>query len=576
MLQSLHIKNFALIEDLEMICRDGLNVLTGETGAGKSILIDALNILLGDKAGPGFIRTGAEKALIEGMFIAKPAVNSWLKNQELIDEGTDQETLSVVREISKTGSRFRINGILVNQASVNELKPMLIHVHAQHEARTLLSGQAQLNIIDALADQSHEKALAKMASLYANKIDKQKELDALRISEEERMRRLDFARFQLQELEGANLSDASEDEQLEKKHTVLANVSQLDLAASVAYQALTGETGGDGISSADEQARANAQATMNAIDALQTAVSSLDRASKLDGDLSSIINSLKEALALLEEAKDNIRHYKSKLEVDPEILQQLQDRLAQLATIKRKYGPDLAQAIERRNVLAQEINKLENAQVQANEVEQQLQNIKEKLADTSETISKTRKKLAKEFSQRIITELSQLGMERCQFEIVFEQLPEIGSSGFDSIEFMISPNPGQALLPMAKIASGGELSRIMLAIKSIVVGIDDAPTIIFDEIDAGLSGRILQTMRDKLAKLAQLRQVLCITHQPVIAAAAGNHLFVEKQHAKETTIVKIKALEGEERVKSLATMVSGQENAAVALDLAQALINQRI
>ena len=569
MLQSLRIKNFALIEDLEMICREGLNVLTGETGAGKSILIDALNILLGDKAGPSFIRVGADKALLEGSFVAKSTINSWLKVKELIDEHTDQQELSVTREIGKTGSRFRINGIVVTQASVNELKQMLIHVHAQHEARTLLSGQAQLNIIDALADPSHEKALAKVVSLYANKTDRRKELEALRISEEERLRRLDFAKFQLQELEGANLSDANEDEHLEKKQTVLANVSQLDTAAAAAYQALAGDTVSGGTHSSDEQIG------VNAIDSLQMALTSLERANKLDDDLNPIITSLKDALALLEEAKDNVRHYQNKLEIDPEILQQTEDRLAQLATIKRKYGPDLLQAIERTNNLEQEINKLENTQVQAKEIEQELQNIDAKLTEISQTISKTRKKLAKEFSQKMKAELSQLGMEHCQFEIVFELLSEIGSSGSDNIEIMISPNPGQPLLPLAKIASGGELSRIMLAIKSIVVGIDDAPTIVFDEIDAGLSGRILQTVRDKLTKLAQLRQVLCITHQPVIAAAASNHLFVEKQHAKETTVVKIRALEGEERVKSLATMVSGQDNTAVALELAQALLNQQ-
>jgi DNA repair protein RecN (Recombination protein N) len=568
MLQSLRIKNFALIEDLEMICRAGLNVLTGETGAGKSILIDALNILLGDKAGPSFIRVGAEKALIEGDFVTKPVISAWLKEKELIDEGTDQEELLVMREIGKTGSRFRINGIVVNQASVNELKTMLVHVHAQHEARTLLSGQAQLNIIDALADLSHEKALAKIASLYVDKANLSKERDALRISEEERLRRLDFASFQLQELEAAELIDANEDEQLEKKQMVLANVSQLDMATAAAYEALAGDTAGGVVNSTD------GKISINAIDSLQTALTSLERANKLDDELDPMITSLKDALALLEEAKDNVRHYQSKLELDPDALQQVEDRLAQLSTIKKKYGPGLEHAIERKTNLEKEINQLENAQVHASEIEQELSALENKLNEASLGISKTRKKLAKEFSQRIKTELSQLGMEHCQFEIVFDRLPEIGSSGFDSIEFTISPNPGQPLASLAKIASGGELSRIMLAIKSIVVGIDDAPTIIFDEIDAGLSGRILQTVRDKLVKLAQLRQVLCITHQPMIAAAADNHLFVEKQHAKGATTVKIKVLEGEERIKSLATMVTGQENAAVALDLAQALLRR--
>jgi DNA repair protein RecN (Recombination protein N) len=568
MLQSLRIKNFALIEDLEMTCCQGLNVLTGETGAGKSILIDALNILLGDKAGPSFIRVAAEKAVLEGSFSANPAINSWLKNKELIDEEGEPEIVLASREIGKTGSRFRINGILVNQSIINELKPMLIHFHAQHEARTLLSGQSQLSIIDALADENHEKSLAKLESLHTAKADLQKQLKTLLVSEEERMRRLDFARFQLHELEEANLYDANEDDQLEKKHAVLANVSQLDLATAVAYEALCGDNAGS---------ESNGELlNTNVIDAVNSALANLEKGRLLDDDLGPITNSLAEALSLLEETKDSIRHYRGKLEVDPETLEQVQERLAQLATIKRKYGPDLSQAIERRDSLQEEINKLENAQLHVKDIENELQSISDKMQESSQKISRTRKELAKDFSKRIKVELSQLGMERCQVEICFEQLPEIGSSGSDSLEFMISPNPGQPLLPLAKIASGGELSRIMLAIKSIVVSIDDAPTIIFDEIDAGLSGRILQSVRDKLSKLAQLRQVLCITHQPVIAAAADKHLFVEKIHANETTTVKIKTLEGDERIKSLATMMSGQENATVAFNLAQALINQRV
>ncbi len=568
MLQTLLIKNFALIEDLEMSCQAGLNVLTGETGAGKSILIDALNILLGDKAGPGFIRVGAEKALIEGTFATRPQVNSWLKEKELIDESSDSETLVTAREITKGGSRFRINGVVVNQASMNELKQLLMHVHAQHEARTLLSAQAQLNILDALAEDGHHKLLDNLRTLYAKKMDLQLELDAIQISEEERLRRLDFARFQLEELQAGNLNEPDEDDQLVKRKNVLANVAQLDLTASSAYQALAGSA--DGGTTAGEL-----EIGIGAIDALQTALSNLERASQLDGELTPIVDSLNNALAGLEEAKDNVRRYQGKLEIDPEALQQIEERIAQLATIKRKYGPALNDAIGRIDVLQEEINKLESAQEQASEIEAELLAISERLEKFAAEISKTRKTLAKRFAKTVKEELSQLGMERCQFEVAFEKQPEIGPSGFDRIELMIAPNPGQPLLPLAKIASGGELSRIMLAIKSIVAGLDDAPTVIFDEIDTGLSGRILQAVRDKLARLAKSRQILCITHQPIIAAAASNHLFVEKQHGKETTIVTIKTLEGEERLKVLAAMVSGQDNEAVALNFAQSLINQQ-
>ncbi len=572
MLQSLRIKNFALIEDLEMTCAAGLNVLTGETGAGKSILIDALNILLGEKAGPAFIRNGSDKAVIEGLFQIGPAVIIWLKNNELADQSQDDDSpdnqssaeLFITREITKTGSRFRINGVLVNQALLVELKQMLIHMHAQHEARTLLSSQFQLNILDGLADAAHFNKLAAIKAAYEEKAQLQKELAQLQMSEEDRIRKLDFARFHLEELQNANLKEVDEDEQLAAKQMILANVAQLELAAMTAYNALVG------VNESDDGA-----IHTGAIDALQIAINSLERAAKLDNSLNTIGDVLSNALSLLEEGQISLRHYKDNLEADPEAMQEIDARVAQLATIKRKYGPTLAQATERLNDLKTDIEQLDNVQNETNKIESKLKAINKALEVAALAVSQTRQNLAALFTDKMKTELAELGMERCQFEITFNKSSEIGATGFDRIEFMISPNPGQPLLPLAKIASGGELSRIMLALKTIVAGLDDPPTIVFDEIDAGLSGRIVQAVRDKLAALAQARQILCITHQPIIAAAANNHLFIEKRHSENTTNVTIRILTGQDRVKALAAMASGDDNEAVALDFAQALINQQ-
>ncbi len=573
MLQSLRIKNFALIEDLEMICTIGLNVLTGETGAGKSILIDALNILLGEKAGPGFIRIGTEKAIIEAIFATKPAVIAWLRKNELLDEseiqneqnGNVPSELTITREINKTGSRFRINSILTNQASINELKQLLIHVHAQHEARTLLSAQAQLDILDSLAEPIHNNILVQIEQLYEQRLHLKKEWEQMQMSEEQRVKKLEFAKFQLDELQAASIKEIDEDEQLEKKQMVLTNIAQLELAAHNAYQALIG---GEAISS-------EVGFNTGAIDSLQLALSSLEKSINFDNNLEPIRETLNNALALLEDAQFKLRHYKDSLDTDAQALQEIEARLAQLATIKRKYGSTLEQVLNSLEALQRETEELENIAVKTNKLELQLQSINKKLEDLAIAANKNRFASAKKLATEMKNELATLGMENCQFEVVFEKLSEIGPSGFDRIEFAIAPNPGQPLLPLAKIASGGELSRIMLALKSIVAGLNDPPTVIFDEIDTGLSGRIVQAVRDKLAGLAQMRQILCITHQPIIAAAANNHLFIEKQQSKENTNVTIKVLLGQERVKALAAMASGNGNEAVALDFAQSLINQQ-
>jgi DNA repair protein RecN (Recombination protein N) len=575
MLQNLRIKNFALIEDLEMECNSGLNVLTGETGAGKSILIDALNILLGDKAGPGFIRVGAEKAILEGIFAPKPSIIAWLNEKEFLDPSESDNgkseypagELTITREISKTGSRFRINSILANQASINELKQLLIHVHAQHDARTLLSAQSQLDILDGLAEPNHQAILSQLENLYAQKASLKKELEQMQMSEEERVRKLEFAKFQLEELETANINQIDEDAQLEKKQTMLANIAQLDLAANSAYYALIG----------GEVNTESSETSLNsgAIDNLQIALSSLEKALKFDADLEPISDILNNALALLEEAQIKLRHYKDNLDTDPEALQEMEARIAQLATIKRKYGPTLEEAANKLHALQKETEQLDNIASETDKLESQLKSINKESNDLATTANKNRQALAKKLIAQMKNELSDLGMENCKFEVLFEKLTDIGPNGFDRIEFMISPNPGQPLLPLAKIASGGELSRIMLALKSIVTGLNDPPTVIFDEIDTGLSGRIVQAVRDKLAKLAQLRQILCITHQPIIAAAANNHLFIEKLQSKENTNVTIKILVGQERVKALAAMAGGDGNETVALDFAQALINQQ-
>ncbi|HEY9716556.1 MAG TPA: DNA repair protein RecN, partial [Trichormus sp.] len=480
MLQSLEIRDFALIEHLRVEWTRGLNVLTGETGAGKSILMDALNTVLGGKAGPGLIRPTAEKSYIEAEFALQPPVAAWLKRQDLLDE--ECATFIISREISKSGTRVRINGTLVNVSLVQELAQILLTVHAQHEARTLMSPQSQLEMLDSLGEPAHKKQLEKLRTLYARRRDVALQLKELQMSEDERMRKLDFARYQLRELQEAALEAANEDEELSNQQMILSNVSVLEQSVNDACAFLCGET-------------ANGEETHSAVDLIQSALSEVEHAAKLDPVIEENCELVRASLANVEEAIRGLRRYANALDTNPEALATVEYRLAQLASIKRKYGPSLSDAIQRRDGLSDEVEKLDNAQTAIDDLTAELGSIDQELQGLSSNVSTSRKKFAKKLAESVERELKDLGMERCRFEIAFDVLAEPGPAGIDRIEFVIAPNPGQPLMPLGKIASGGELSRIMLAIKSIFASSDQIPTVIFDEIDTGLSGRVLQSMR---------------------------------------------------------------------------------
>ncbi len=556
MLKTLDIRDFALIEHISVDFSAGLNVLTGETGAGKSIIIDALSAVLGAKAGPNLIRNGAEKATIEATFKSSPQVSAWLKANELVDE--DVAELIVYREINKTGSRSRVNGTPVNSSILQELKQYLLTLHAQHEARTLMLPQYQLAMLDALGDTKHQQVQDKVKTLYTRWKDLKESLEEQTLSNAEREKRIDFARFQLAELIEAALTTADEDEKLESQCRILANVADLDGAVSNAYGYIKGSESEDG---------------SPIIDLLQKAISEVKQAADLDPELSSVIEPLSSSLDLIEEAGRDLRRYRDTLDTDPEHLASIESRLGVLTTIKRKYGPSLTEAIAKRDELQTEIDRLENSDATLDQMNAEIAKLDRELNKTCSELSTKRQAIAKSFTAAILSDLQEMGMERCQFEASFTPA-NVGPSGTDKVEFMIAPNPGQPLMPVAKIASGGELSRVMLAIKARLAAADEVSCVIFDEIDTGLSGRVLQAMRDKLAALAASHQILCITHQPIIASVANTHVLVSKQQTKDKTSVHVEILNDEKRLKSLAAMASGKEDETTALAFAQSLIDQ--
>lgn len=566
MLLELEIKDFALVEHLRVPFTWGFNVLTGETGAGKSIIMDALNAVLGAKLGASVIRPQSERATIEATFKSTADISAWLKKQQLSDE--DDETFTCSREISKNGSKIRINGSIVNLSQVQELRQKLVTVHAQHESRTLLSAQSQLELIDALGDQEHKNLLSSLRTLNARRKQLMAELDDMQESEADRERRLDFARFQLTELQDAELEEADEDEQVARQKSILSNVSELESLLSNTQAFFRG----------DDQEGAGI------IELLQKAIAELTRASQMDEGLSPALSVLNDALEKLEDESRAIRKYCDGLEADPETLASLEDRAATLATIKRKYGPELEDAINRQEELAEEIEKLSNIESAINDLQAELYALNTELIEVAQLLSRKRQKLALELSTKIKQELFELGMSNCVFEISVScpdedadrptLLEAIGASGIDKAEFLICPNPGQPLLPVAKIASGGELSRVMLAVKTIFAGAEKVPTVIFDEIDTGLSGKVLQTMRDKLARLARSQQILCVTHQPIIASVADNHIYVSKEQDDSSTRTRVKILDEKSRLKALAGMAGGEGNQDAALQFAAALFEE--
>lgn len=559
MLENLEIRDFALIGHVNVRFTGGLNVLTGETGAGKSIIIDALNAVSGGKVGPQIIRAGAEKAYIEATIALNAELAAWLKSNELADDEID--ALVVSREISKSGSRCRINGTLVNLSVLQDLRQKIVTIHAQHEARTLLSGPAQLEMLDGLGDDKYRQLVAKVRTAHARRKDLQAQLSELTISEDERQRRLEFARFQFAELEEAQLGEADEDQAVALRQRTLANLAALETGLATAQECLSG-------GSRDDAAGAS--------DLIGLALKELTRAQEFDDKLVPIADALNDVLERLEEQQRALRRYCDTLDGDPETLSALDERLAQLSTIKRKYGPSLAEAIARRDNLETELANLEDADGLSQRLQAEWQQADAAYLACAGDLSTRRQTLAKKLARTIETELAELGMERCKFEIAFAAAGEEGegkggASGLDRIEFMIAPNPGQPPMSLAKIGSGGELSRIMLVIKSIFAQSDKVATVVFDEIETGLSGAVLQAMRDKLVLLGRSHQILCITHQPIIASSADNHVHVEKQQTSTTTTIKVSLLTEDERLRAVAKMASGQDNQEEALSFARSL-----
>ena len=559
MLLSLKIENFALIDCLELELYAGLNILTGETGAGKSIVLDALDAALGGKVSARMLRTGADRAIIEANFSTNAAIAQWLEFQEI--DALDADTLICSREITARSNRTRINGVVVNKQQIQELRDHLVEITAQGQTILLSQAAQQREWLDNFGDQAFNQALSlqrqKVAKLFETKERSRKALFERQQNERNRLQHIDMLRYQLKELEAANLGDPDELENLESDRNRLAHSVELQKQGYAVYEALY------------QNDRGNACA-----DLLGQAESILTEMTTLDREAEGILELVSSALAQVEEAGRQINTYANRLESDPEQLEVLEQRINQIKQICRKYG-NLPEAIAYTEKLHQELAELTDQSISIEDLERKAEADLQSLLKACKKLTELRRQAAIALEQVQINALKMLAMEKVRFQVgIYPIEPTV--LGGDRIVFEFSPNLGEPLQPLAETASGGEMSRFLLALKTCFIKQKNQElvqpaslesnlesnhakvgTMVFDEIDAGVSGRVAQAIATQLWQLSRSAQVVCVTHQPLIAAIADRHFHVSKQVVEDRTQVQIRLLELEERKQELAQITSG-------------------
>jgi DNA repair protein RecN (Recombination protein N) len=571
MLQGIHIQNYAIIESLNVEFHPGLNILSGETGSGKSILVDALGLVLGGRASPDVIRSGRDRATVTAVFSAerRPPWRVWLEEYGLT--GGDETEIILRREIQAEGrSRVLVNDQPVTLAAVKSLATCLVEVHGQSEHVALLGRDMQLDLLDQFAGAG--ELLEKVAALYARRRQLEHEMESLSQNEQDRLRTIDLLSFQARELEAARV-EAGEDVRLEDEKRVLTNLEKIRAAASLAFGNLY-----------EDEGAASAR--------LASVARALEELRRYDPAVEPHLEPLAESRAKLEDLSYFLRDYLGKLQANPQRLEEIEDRLALLDRLKRKYGGTLEEVLAYRERISRELANLEHADERRGEVARELEKAAADYRRAAEALSDRRREAAKKLEKLVRDEVALLGMEKARFEVDFAGLPSAGagspsatagtSRGIDELEFLISPNPGEELRPLEKIASGGELSRLMLALKTIVGAGRGAGgrsgasrTFVFDEVDEGIGGRVAESVGRRLKRLARDAQVLCVTHLAQIACFADHHYFVEKAERAGRTVTTINELEGEkDRAAELARMLSGKQITDAALKHAAAMLKQ--
>lgn len=537
MLVSLYVKNLALIDETEVYFGNGLNILTGETGAGKSIIIGSVNLALGAKAEKDMIRTGADYALVELVFhVEKEKQLEEIRSLELPVE--EDGTVILQRRIMPGKSLCKVGGETVSVKQVRALAEILIDIHGQHEHQSLLKAARQLEILDEYAKEELSGPAKKLKACYEQYREVAKQLSAEDIDEETRKREASLAAFEVQEIEEAALL-AEEDTELEKSYRKLVNGQKIQESVTLAYQMSGYENGGAG-------------------DAIGRAVKEIRSVAAYDETLQNFEAQLLDIDSLLNDYNRAAADYLSGLEFDGELFAKVEKRLDLVNHLKAKYGNTIEEILAYQERMQEKLEKYQNFDAYRQELVQKEAALKEELLSLCEKVSKIRKKSAKSLAKSMKKALIDLNFLDVAFEIRIEsEENKISPDGYDQASFMISTNPGEDLRPLAQIASGGELSRIMLALKTVLADRDEIETLIFDEIDTGISGKTAWKVSEKMGILGQKHQLICITHLPQIAAMADSHFQIEKTVTKERTVTTIRALEETESVEELARMLGG-------------------
>ena len=545
MLEYLTIKNFALIDELSLPFHEGLTILTGETGAGKSIIVDALQTVLGEKVDRGIVRTGTDGALVEASFMLDGSTR---------EHSTGSGELIIRREVPNKGrSRAFINGSLTPMTQLRSTADSLVDLHGQHEHQSLLKVEMHLIVLDAFAGLI--EISARYRELFAERGALVRSINRTEEGSREKLARIDYLTFVVKELESADL-DEGEEEELLGEERILASAQRLI----------------DGTGQALEKVY---QSEGSLSEELGQIVNSLRQLQEVDGRLAEIVDLLEEGRTQMDESSYLLRDYTTSLQSDPSRLNQVTDRLVFIGDMKKKYGDTVREVLKTLGSSREELRELDEGEVDLETVRARVAELDIELQKIAKELSAGRRETAVRMEKGFLSELRDLAMEKVKFSVQIED-KDLDETGIDQVEFLISPNPGEPLMPLRKIASGGELSRVMLALKRILAGNDAIPTLVFDEVDSGIGGRVAAVLGEKLKEISRHHQVLCITHLAPVAAYADNHIHVEKEETRGRTAIKAKYLSGDERVMELARMMGGFEPTPGIVQSARELLEESI
>ncbi|MDO4568253.1 MAG: DNA repair protein RecN [Clostridia bacterium] len=551
MIERLHIENIALIRQLDIELADGFNVLTGETGAGKSIIVDSIALVIGERASRDLIKSGASKGRVEALFDISRSdeARAYLESLDIEVNGE----VMVSRELYATGkSVCRIEGIPVGVAALKGFTSRVIDLHGQHEHQSLLQPSRHVKFIDAFGGDALADCAHAVAALYDEYKRVKEQLDSEFMPEDERMRRIDILQYQVKEIEAASLTEG-EEEELEAEQAILANAERIVQRFSHCYEYLN-------------------EGDRSALDLLRGAMREAEAVSDMSPAYAEIAARLSDTFYLLQEVSYSVREIRDTLEYDPERLNAIGERLYALTSLKRKYGASVPDVIAFGERAKAELQFLTQADARRDVLTTQLERLASEYYLAAGSLRQQRRKAADEVERLMVDMLGDLGMRGVVFEVRMTDSDGIAPSGIDKVEFFISTNKGEESKPLSRIASGGEISRIMLALKTIIAGADGVDTMVFDEIDTGISGRISASVGEKMLLTSRNRQVLCVTHSPQIAAFADRHILVEKRESTDETHTTVRSLGDDERPAAIAAIMGAAAESELALRHAEELL----